>query len=197
MFSQDYIREELGPIDNWIPIMKSSASTWSYRNPYLPRDEAISEGFVILWQAYCDFDLEKSSVDKFPMFLKYRINNRLHDFMRKHHCISKPGLIDKKARTRHYITETPSEDGPDMIIESFENESISDILYSDLVGLLEEKLEPKMFRALMASTERAGQKRLAAEMGLTEGMVSHMARTAKQRAKVVLAEAGITGVYGR
>ena len=49
----DFVRVELGPVDDWIPFMEKVVGLWVKRNPYLRRDEAISEGFVILWQAYC------------------------------------------------------------------------------------------------------------------------------------------------
>lgn len=186
------VREELGPVEDWIPSMKQIVSAWVHKNPYFHRDEAISEGFVILWQAYLDFDTERATADKFPVFLRYRLNNRLHDFMRKHHCISKAGVVQKKARTRHYIVETPSELDIDMGSVDFEDDLVSEMYGGEIAKILSARMDPKLFEALIASTERSGQKELAQSWGLTEGAVSHIAKKAKSKARAILNEVGIT-----
>ena len=186
----DFVRVELGPVDDWIPFMEKVVGLWVKRNPYLRRDEAISEGFVILWQAYCDFDLGKSDVDRFPIFLRFRLNNRLHDFMRRHHCVSRVG--DSGGRFREYVFELPS-DGSILNVGScsFEDDVLG-VVDSDWVfGLLRERMDGRLFEALLASMERSGQKELALRWGLTEGAVSHIAKKAKSIARVILLEQNV------
>lgn len=185
-------REELGPVEDWIPTMRRYVYSWTQKNPYFQKDEGFSEGLVILWQAYQDFDTELSDSDRFPVFLRYRVNNRLHDFMRKHHCISRPGVVNKAARTRHYIIESPSEIDIDMGSVEFETDAVEGIFGSEVARVLKAEMDPKLFAALMASTERSGQKNLAKSWGLTEGAISHITKKAKAKAKAILNEDGIT-----
>ena len=190
VLSSDFVRSELGPVDDWIPFMERVVGLWVKRNPYLRKDEAVSEGLVILWQAYCDFDVSRSSVDRFPVFLRFRLNNRLHDFMRRHHCVSRVG--DSGGRFREYVFELPSEDSLLNVGScSFEGE-VGSVVDSDWVfGVLRDRMDGRLFEALVASLDRSGQKELARRWGLTEGAVSHVAKKAKSVAKNILLQENI------